>query len=377
MLTKMDLESLREYREGPGRVLSVYLDLDQSNAANLNRGFELALESRLRSIAGRFEEEYEQREFEACATLVREFAYKHRPHSRSLVLFARANGSLYTKELNIPVTTDVRWSESAYIQPFVEAVDKFETYAVVLADKSRARIFTVSLGNIELETEVRKFTPVRHIKTAGTDRMFSQSHFQRKADENASSNLRHVVEVLENVSRSRPFEHVVLAGTTEAIAELFTLLPKEVRPKVISTITMSTSATEKQVLDRTLEIERQAERAFELRRAESLVTSAAKDARAVVGLADTIKALNEKRVRELIYVEGMAARGAVCRICSAAYADEDAECESCAIPASPVDNITEIALSMALAGGATIQQVRGEGAECLKSVGGIGAFLRF
>jgi len=199
MLTKMDLESLREYREGPGRVLSVYLDLDQSNAANLNRGFELALESRLRSIASRFEEEYEQREFEACAKLVREFAYIHRPHSRSLVLFARANGSLYTKELNIPVTTDVRWSESAYIQPFVEAVDKFETYAVVLADKSRARIFTVSLGNIELETEVRKFTPVRHIKTAGTDRMFSQSHFQRKADENASSNLRHVVEVLENV----------------------------------------------------------------------------------------------------------------------------------------------------------------------------------
>ena len=39
MITKTDVEILNEYKGGTGRVLSVYLDVDQSNASNLNRGF--------------------------------------------------------------------------------------------------------------------------------------------------------------------------------------------------------------------------------------------------------------------------------------------------------------------------------------------------
>jgi hypothetical protein len=65
-ITSKDLGDLQETRTGPGRVLSVYLDVDQSKAANLNRGFERAFESRVRGIARRFEEAYEAADFARC-----------------------------------------------------------------------------------------------------------------------------------------------------------------------------------------------------------------------------------------------------------------------------------------------------------------------
>src|SRR3972149_10085289 len=66
MIAKMDMEPLDEVRKGSGRVLSVYLDVDQSKAANLNRGFDTAFEARAKEIGRAFEEEYEQRDFEGC-----------------------------------------------------------------------------------------------------------------------------------------------------------------------------------------------------------------------------------------------------------------------------------------------------------------------
>ena len=51
MITKTDLEVLNNYTGDIGRVLSVYLDVDQSNAANLNRKFEAAFEAKIKAIS--------------------------------------------------------------------------------------------------------------------------------------------------------------------------------------------------------------------------------------------------------------------------------------------------------------------------------------
>ncbi len=52
-------------------------------------------------------------------------------------------------------------------------------------------------------------------------------------------------------------------------------------------------------------------------------------------------------------------------------------CDFCRMPAKPDDDLMEAIIAKALAEGATIEQVRGEAAEKLKAVGGIGAFLRY
>jgi peptide subunit release factor 1 (eRF1) len=308
---------------------------------------------------------------------VRNLLSSYEPRARGLVIFARSTGSIWFRELNVPVTTEVRWGHTPYVQQFLEALDEFETYAVAVADRSHSRIFTVKLGTIEKHGEVHATQGVRHIKTTGTDRLYSQSHFQRKADEHALSYLKRVAELLEHVARFHPFERIVLAGATEATSELFRLLSKPMRGRVIASAVLSAYASESQILEEVLFVARKAERSQELAKAEILITAAAKHQKAAATLVDTIHALNEKRVREFVYSEGFAAAGGTCEPCDAIFASDVVNCEFCGMPVKPVEDLIEVAIGSALAKGAAIEQLRGEAAEKLRAAGGIGAFLRF
>jgi peptide subunit release factor 1 (eRF1) len=375
-MTTKDLSELEGYEVEGGKVLSVYLDIDQSNAAKLNRGFEAAFHTKVQQIAKTFDEEYEQRQFAACAEDVGELLRGYDPKAHSLVIFARSTGPVWFRELNVPVETEVRWTRRPFLQPIVEALDEFETYAVVVADRSHSRVFTVNLGMLEKEAEIHAFGVVRHLKTSGTDHLYSQSHNQRKADEHLLSHFRRVVEVVEHVAKFKPFTRLILGGSSEAMSEIFRLLPKSLRRRVVGPTVISGNASEKEILEATIAIERRAERAQEMKKAETLVTSAAKGSKAMINLSHTLDALNKKRVRELIYSQGFAAAGGVCEACGIIFSGDGVICELCNSPLRLADDLVEVAVGTALAEGATVEQLKGEAAAMLRSVGGIGAFLR-
>lgn len=376
-ITAKDLGDLRESRAGAGRVLSVYLDVDQSKAANLNRGFESAFESRIQLMARLFEEEYEQSDFARCVEDVRKLFSGYEPHARSLVVFASSTGPVWFREVNVEVGTEAHWGAAPYLHPLVEALDEFETYIVVLADRAHSRVFTVRLGTIEKKAEIHALGRVRHLKTAGTDHLYSQSHIQRQADEHVLSHLKRVVEVLEHVANVNSVSRLMLAGNAEATSELFRLLPKGLRGRVVGSAVISTNAPEKEILEGTLAMAKRAERVHELAKVERLITSAAKGDKAVVTFPETLDAFNEDRVRELVYAEGFSAAGGICEGCQVMFPSDDVNCAICDMPVQPVEDLIETIVGAALARGAAVEQLRGQAAENLRTVGGIGAFLRF
>lgn len=139
-------------REGkPGHpVLSVYLDVDQSQEANLNRKFEVSLGNLLRELESGLVDQYEREEFAADAERLRRFVSDYRPGAHSLVIFCDAlEGFLWHRELNVPLRSEARWSETLYLRPLLETLDEFERYGVILTDRAWARLFTVHLGEIE------------------------------------------------------------------------------------------------------------------------------------------------------------------------------------------------------------------------------------
>jgi peptide subunit release factor 1 (eRF1) len=376
-ITAKDLGDLREARAGAGRVLSIYLDVDQSKAANLSRGFESAFESRIQLIERRFEEEYEQADFLHCVKDIRKLLSGYEPHTRSLVVFASSTGPIWFREVNVEVGTEVHWGAAPYLHPLVEVLDEFETYIVVVADRAHSRVFTVRLGTIEKQAEIHALGTVRHLKTAGTDHLYSQSHIQRKADGNVLSHFKRVVEVLDHVANLNPVSRLVLTGNAEATSELFRLLPKSFRDRVAGFAVISANAPEKEILDATRALASRAERLQEMEKVERLITSAAKGDKAVVTFPETLNAFNEDRVRELVYAEGFSAAGGICDGCQVMFPSDDVNCEICGMPVKPADDLIENAIGVALADGAAVEQLRGPAAETLRAAGGIGAFLRF
>ena len=377
MITKKALAAVRDFQAPVGRVLSVYLDVDQSKPANLNRGFETAFEAAIPETARTFEDEDERHDFDGCVAEARKWISTYQPAALGLVLFARSTGSIWFRELNVPFATQLRWGETAFIQEFVEALDEFEPYAVAVADRSHSRIFTVRLGSLQKHAEVHATGRVGHVKKAGMDHLYSQSHIQRQADEHALSHLKRVVQVLEDLAKTTPFRRLIIAGTTDGASALFRLLPKSLRGRVIATVGLAPDSSESQILNEVQFLARKAERAQEIEKAERLITASEKRQKAVIGWAAAIKALNEKCVRELVYAEGFTATGGDCAPCHALFESAAVNCRFCGLPVKPVEDLIEAAIGSALEQGAAVEQLRGEAADILGSVGGVGAFLRF
>jgi peptide subunit release factor 1 (eRF1) len=373
MISRADLDRLADHAPTPeSPVLSVYLDVDQSRAVNLNREFEAALKTRLRTLEHRLVES-ERDAFRADAAAVQRFVAGYRPRARTLVLFADDSAGLFwSGELRASLPTDVRWDPTPYVRPLLEVLDANERYGVVLVDKERARLFTVFLGEIEEEREALAAAEVRHKQASGTDHWRSQMHFQRQDEMHVHWHLRQVAELIEDVARVHAFDRLVLAGPVEATSELARLLPRPLGARVVGTLRLPADVPAETVLRETLEVAKRVEREAE----ETLVAQLLE--RGSTGLDATLAALQEGRLWILVHADGFASRGTECPRCHALFtANADSACGYCGERLLPLDDLVGRVLERARESGGKIEKVHGEAAARLLDAGGIGAFPRF
>ncbi len=158
-----------------------------------------------------------------------------------------------------------------YIRPLLEATDKYERFGVVLTDKTQARFFVVFLGEIEEEFEAFAPAEVKHVKTTGTDHIWSQKRIQRKAEVHARWHLKQVAEELDRLVDYHALDRLILAGPMEATTELSRLLPKRVRSRLAGTISLPIEASAHEVLQEALKIEQTIERSREIELIEDLL----------------------------------------------------------------------------------------------------------
>ena len=379
MIQQTDLEAIRARQSQPGRpMLSVYLDVDQSRMANRNRAFESALEAMFRSQWLRLKDTQQQQDFESNANRVRHFVSGYTPNASRLVVFSdESQDFFWHRELHVPVCNEVRWSDSPYLRPILEAFDEYQRVGVILADKNRGRVLTVFMGEIEEHFESFATANVKHFKKAGSDHSRSQMHFQRKADLHTLWHLKKVVRLMDQLAHSQDFDRLLLAGTPEVTSTLKRLLPKRLRSRLIASSALRIDASQQEIVNVTQRLEQGVERTGEVKLVESLIASAAKALGAATGLADTLSALNKGQIGTLVYAEGAAFEGSQCWVCRRLYGDEQRGCGYCALPLHPVTDLLERIIERVVETGGDVEQVRGEAAQQMKGVGSIGAILRF
>jgi peptide subunit release factor 1 (eRF1) len=380
MITIAEIQALAsrpEHKENS--VLTLYLNIDQSRQANLNRGFENELKDLLASARDKIQGSAELEAFEKAAGRVQEFVAGHSVRARGLAAFCdSADGFFWGEEMDFPVENRVRWGREASVQPLVAAIDEYERVGIVLLDRAKLRLFTMSLGQVEErireDFDTRK---VRHTKTVGMDHLASASRAQRKADGQVHMNLRHAVKDIDWLLGRHVTRRIVLAGLPEVTAELRGTLPKRLGSLVIGEIDVAVGATLDEISTAVAPVGDRFERETERSIVDNLVTSAAKSTRATIGLAHTLHALNQRRVWQLVYADGVHTSGYECVNCDALFSSEDSACALCGSPMSRVDDVVERAVDHAFRKGIGVEVIRdGEAESSLINAGGIGAFLR-
>ncbi|MGH9380530.1 MAG: host attachment protein [Thermoanaerobaculia bacterium] len=377
-MNEHDLQPLLHRSPTPGsRVLTVYLDTDQSKQQNRNQGFVTALRGLLREIDETLAGD-DRHAFQRDAQAALRLAERHAPRGKTLVACCDASHDFtWSHELQVALPSRAAWEPTPQVRPLIEALDEYERYAVVLTDRNHARLFTVFMGEIEEHRETEAEADVRRLKASGTDQMWSQARFQRRADTHARGHLRHVAEMTDELERERGFDRLVLAGTPEALGELQRLLSRRLQTRLAGTVSLAVDSGPDQVLASTLEVEAEIERRAEDKMVGELIEAAGRD-HAALGLGPTLDALPAGRVLQLVYSSAANGRGAECPECEALYADGPARCPRCGTDLIPLRDLLERLAEKTLVLGGRVEQVRGGAAERLQArAEGVGAFLRY
>jgi peptide chain release factor subunit 1 len=298
-------------------------------------------------------------------------AFDRKGTTRGLALFSCSGAGLSQQvTLSQPIRDRVSVGPGPYLLPLEAQLELAETFCTALVDREKARVLISALGEIEEVSHLLDEVPGRHDQGG-----WAQARLQRHVEDHVLRHLKHVAGVLLHVQQRRGFDHLVLAGAEETLAELEKELHDYVRRRILARVSMPVAAPADQVLDRALSLERELEERRERRIVERVISEAsAGTGRAVLGLDHTLAALEAGRVEVLVVSDDLRASGVRCPSCGH-LARSGRRCELCRSATMPLPDLAEEAVERALRQRCRVQSLSEPGG--LQAGGGIGALLRY
>ncbi|MGH2660263.1 MAG: Vms1/Ankzf1 family peptidyl-tRNA hydrolase [Actinomycetota bacterium] len=367
------LRKLAEWDPGGVPITSVYLTVDGRRYPRKS-DYDVRLDELLRRARAQAEglSNPAVRSVESDLGAIRSYVHDEfeRGDTRGLALFsAHAAGLWEEVRLPRPVHDRVTVASAADVLPLEQALETYRSLCMALVDYEKARLFLSELGRVEEVTAVWDEVPGRHDQGG-----WAQMRMQRHVDDHRQRHLKRVAEALFRLLKRRPFEALVLAGPAEARLELQRNLHPYLRARVRAGLTLAMTATVDEVAAACLAVEEELERGAETVKVEALKEAVDSGGRAVTGLAETLAALAEGRVGELVVSLDLAASGLSCPSCGR-LTDHGSKCPTCGTKMEAVPDVVEAAVALALRQGCRVQTVVDR--DGLAHHGGIGALLRF
>jgi peptide chain release factor subunit 1 len=371
-LSRTLVRKLAEWSPGEHPVTTVYLSVD-GGLYPRKKDYELRLEEVLRQVTDRAAglDRDARRSVVRDMDEIRSFVQGRfeRGGTRGLAMFSCAGAGLWEDvALSRPLRNLAVLAPHPDLLQLERVLEVYESFCTVLVDSEKARIFLAELGRIEEQRELIDDVPNRHEQGG-----WSQARYQRHVDEHRQRHLKHVAEVLLRFFKRRSFDHLILAGPQEPIAEFEKELHDYVRQRILARITLPMTASTNEVLQRSLACEEELDRARLHEATDRITAESAAGRQAVVGLSPTLKALGENRVATMVVGMDMRHPGRMCPSCGR-LAEKGRRCATCGAETHEVTDVVEAAVIQALRQGARVETSEDA---AFRERGGVGALLRF
>lgn len=190
--------------------------------------------------------------------------------------------------------------------PLVRVADRYRRYAAVVLDTQAARILVFGMRELEAAGSIEG-EKTRRTEAGG----WSQARFQRHVDNFALQHVKEVVDALDAVVRTEALSRVVFAGDEAVVPLVRDQLPKHLAEKVAGFIRLDVSASEHEVLERTLEVVREADGRDDTERVRRVLDAQRAGGLGAAGLTETRQALMNGQVHELLIAADVDALAAV------------------------------------------------------------------
>ena len=172
-----------------------------------------------------------------------------------------------------------------YLRPLAEVMDEFPHFAVALVEENNARLFTIGLGDIQ---EYRR-------PRVG------------------------MVDAIRRMMRSEHLSKLILAGPPELTTKLRSIIERRLGSALIATTDIAFNAEPAEILQRTMPLGEQLQGKEESQIVRDLTVEPPQGSWTVTGLGATLDLLNQGRLWQLVYAEGLRGRAHECRQCAAIF----------------------------------------------------------
>ncbi len=366
MLTESELRELLRFIS-PDPVLSVYLNTDPSEGNK--DSYRLRLRNLLKGVTLPQDvetiEHYFQREYDWTG--------------RGVALFSCAPQKFFrVYPLAVPVPDFVHVSDRPSVRVLADLLDSYGGYGVILIDKQGARAFSFHLGALQ-EQEGLLGETVKRTKHGGAStfpgRMGGIAGRTRHQEEVVERNMKDAVDFSVNFFNEYRVRRILIGGTDDNVSQFRSLLPKTWQSLIIGTFPMNMTVGHIEVLNKALQIGQEAEKARMAELIADLVTKAAKESGAVVGIEPTLQEINNERVSTLVVMQGFQQPAYRCKECSTLSLQPHRTCPNCGGEMHAIPDVVDVAVSRTMRRGGDVEVVHAS-AE-LERAGKIGAFLRY
>jgi peptide chain release factor subunit 1 len=373
MLSRAEIKEVASMGKKNGYFVSFYLNVDPM--FNKKGDYMVHLKNMMKSTVESLDKTKYKRVKGDLEKINKYVLTNKRIFKKGLALLSSTQNSFWKEyHLGIPVKNELIVDKDPYIKPLLDILDNYQRYAVLLVDKEFARIFVIHLREIVEYGEVyTPDIPGKHKK--GGWFALSQSHYERHIDYLVGMHLKEVTEKLDSFLSGEYIGRLIIGGSDEAVSIVKGMLHKKILDKVIGTVKIEMFAKSPEVLAKVEPAVFSFEKKKEEETVETLITGAMKNKDAVLGLENVLHALQEQRVRKLIFIRDLKTSGFSCSSCGFLTIQKADPCPYCKGRMEMVDYMVDLAGEKAIGQGALVEVVTEN--KKLQEAGGIGAFLRF
>ena len=354
-------------------VISLYLNTqpDQHGRANFDSFVRKELSGRAQTYPPRSPE---RESFERDAERITIYlADELRPSANGLAIFACAGANDFFEALQFDAPLEEHQLyvyHQPHLYPLARMNDQNPRYAVLLVDTNAARLFVFGIGE-QLGKERVKNTKVSRTSVGG----WSQARYQRHIRNYHLHHAKEVVDVLERVVRDEHIQHIVLAGDEVIIPTLTRQLPQHLAERVIDVVRLDITTPEHEVLETTLAALREQDARDDAEKVERLLDAYRAGGLGVVGMHDTLLALTNHQVDEVVISAALDELHAGMEEVGALLAPAAPPNDTSHDDATRTVKVADELVTQAVQSGATVTFI--EDTDLLAGVGGVGALLRY
>lgn len=368
VITADVVRSLAAFEAGGAPVTTCYLDVDgrrRVRPVDVERG----LEHLVREVADRGVDGSVAEDLRRITRFVEHDL--ERGSARGLAIFSCSARDWWEAVLlPLPVQDRIVVGTSPAVGPLESVVEELRPIAVLLADRQRARLFQFATGELVERTELLDELPRDYDERGHSERGDTSPH----TDELAAQHLRHAAKVAFEALRDQGDARLAIGGPAESLADLESALHPYLRERLVGRLSVPVGVPLPELRDQVLALEARIEREREAELVARLRDAVGSGHRGVAGLADTLRALNERRVERLLVSDGYAPGGWRCPACGT-LAAVGRSCPVCSAEMVHVDDVVAEAVHDALAQSCRVEVCVGNAD--LDVLGRIGGLLRF